>query len=73
MVDRLSQKLCKLLVVKDLQAAAAWDLADSGGMEAVVIVAVTALDENAGVTEALGIHLASYVVQVNTWPKTIDC
>lgn len=66
MVDRLGKQLCKLLVVKDLEATAAWDLAHGGGVEAVVVVAVAALHEDAAVAQALGVHLASYVVQVHT-------
>lgn len=36
-------------------------------MEAMMVITVTALDKNAGVTEALRIHLPSHVVQVNSW------
>ena len=67
MVDRLGQQLGELLVVEDLEAAAAGDLAHGGGVEAVVVVAVAALDEDAGVAEALGVHLSPDVVQVHTW------
>jgi len=66
-VDRLGQKLSELLVVENLEAAPAGDLAHGGRVEAVVVIAVTALDENAGVTEALGVHLPSHVVQVHSW------
>lgn len=67
MVDWLSQKLSKLLVVENLETTSTGDLADSGGMEAVVVITVTALDKNAGVTEALCIYLPSHVVQVYAW------
>lgn len=66
MVDRLSQKLSKLLIIEDLEATATWDLADRGGVEAVVVITVTALDKNAGVTEALCIHLATHIVQMHS-------
>lgn len=66
-VDRLGQKLSKLLVVENLQAASTGDLADSGGVEAVVVITVTALDKNAGVTEALCVHFPSHVVQVHSF------
>ena len=66
-VDRLGQKLSKLLIVENLEATSTGDLADSGGMEAVVIVTVAALDKNACVTEALCINLPSHIVQVHTW------
>lgn len=59
--------MSKLLVVEDLETTSTRDLADSGGMEAMVVITVTALDKNAGVTEALCIYLPSYVVQVNAW------
>lgn len=67
MVDRLSEKLSKFLVVKNLQAAAARDFADSRGVEAMMVVAVPTLDENAGITQTLCIHLSSNIVQVDTW------
>lgn len=50
MIDRLGKQLCKLLVVKDLEAAATGDLAYGSGVEAMVIVAISALYKNAGVT-----------------------
>ena len=64
MVDGLGQELGEQLVVEDLQAAAAGDLAHGGGVEAVLEVAIAALDEDAAVAQALGVHLATHVVQV---------
>lgn len=64
MVNRLGQKLSKLLVVENLEATSTGDLADSGGVEAVMVITVTALDKDAGVTEALCVHLSSHIVQV---------
>lgn len=69
MVDRLSQKLSKLLVVENLEATSTGDFADGGGVEAMVVITVAALDKNAGVAEALSVHLASHVVQVHPWRK----
>ena len=66
MVDRLAEELRELLVVEDLEAAAGRDLADGGGVEVVVVVALTALHEDAAVAETLRKHLASHVVQVHT-------
>lgn len=66
-VDRLGQQLSKLLVVKNLEAAAAGDLADGGGVEAVVVVAVSTLDEDAGVAEALSIDFAPNIIQMHTF------
>ena len=37
--------LCKFLVIEDLERASRRDFTDSGGVEAVVIIAVTRLDE----------------------------
>ena len=71
-VDRLGQKLSKLLIVENLEATSTGDLADSGGVEAVVIITVAALDKNAGVTEALCINLPSHIVQVHTWNTETD-
>lgn len=67
MVNRLSQKLSKLLVVENLQATSTGDLAHSGRVEAVVVITVTTLNKNAGVAEALCIHLPSHIVQVHSW------
>lgn len=66
MVDGLGEQLSKLLVVEDLEAAATGDLADGSGVEAMVIVAIPALHENAGITQALSVHLSSNIIQVNT-------
>lgn len=63
-VDRLGEELSKQLVVEDLEAAAAGDLAHGGGVEAVLKIAVAALDEDAAVAQALGVHLSAHVVQV---------
>lgn len=77
MVDRLRQKLSKLLVVENLKATSTGDLADSGGMEAVMVITVSALHKDAGVTEALCVHLPSHVVQVHSFadvsPGILDC
>jgi len=66
----LAEKLCKLLVVEDLETAAGRDLADGCRMEAVVVVTVAALYKYAAVAEAFREHLASDVVQVNPCQHT---
>lgn len=71
-VHRLGEQLSEQLVVEDLEAAAAGDLADGGWVEAVLIVAVPALHEDAAVTHTLGIDLSPDVVQVHAWEaKTV--
>lgn len=62
MVHGLRQQLSEELVVEDLEAAAAGDLADGGWVEAVLVVAVPALHEDAAVAHTLGVHLAPDVV-----------
>lgn len=64
-VDRLSQKLSKLLIVKNFEAAAAGNLTHRGRMEAVMKVAVPTLYKYAAVTETLGVHLPANIVQMN--------
>jgi len=64
-VDGLGEERGELLVVEDLEAAARRDLADGGGVEAVVVVAVARLDEDGGVTEALGIDFSTDIVEVD--------
>lgn len=66
MVDGLSEQLSKFLIVEDLKAASAGDFADSCGMETMVIVAVSALDEDAGVTQTLCIHFTPNIIQMDT-------
>ena len=66
MVDRLSQKLSKLLIVKNFEAAAAGNLTDSGRMKAMMKVGVPTLNKYAAVTEALCIYLSTNIVQMNT-------
>lgn len=63
---RLSQQLGELLVVENLQAAAAGNLAHSCGMEAVVVITVTTLDEDTAVTQTFGIHLPTNIIQMDT-------
>lgn len=67
MVNGLGEKLSKQLVVKDLEAAAAGNLAHGGGVEAVLEITVATLDKDAAVTQTLCIHFAAHVVQVQTW------
>lgn len=67
MVHTLGQQLCKLLVVEDLEWAARWNLAHGGGVEAMVVVTVTRLDEDGRVREALCIHLSAHIVEVDSW------
>lgn len=63
-VNRLGEELGEQLVVKDLEAAAAGDLTHGGGVEAVLEITVTTLDKDTAVTQALCVHLATYIVQV---------
>lgn len=65
MVHGLGEQLGEELVVEDLEAAAAGDLADRGGVKAVLIVAVPALNKDTAVAHTLGVHLAPDVVQMH--------
>lgn len=67
MVDRLSQKLSKLLVVENLETTSTGDLTNSSGVKAMVVITVPTLDKDTGVTEALCIDFPSYIVQVHSW------
>lgn len=64
LTDGLVEQRCELLIVEDAQTAARRDLADSGWMKAVMVVTVAALDKDAALTEALGKHLTSNIVEV---------
>ena len=68
-VDWLAEQLGELLVVEDLEAASGRDFTDSGRVEVMVIVAVAALHKYAAVTETFGKHLASDIIQVDTWNR----
>jgi len=76
MVDRLSKKSGKLLVIENLEAAAGRNLTHRGGMESMVVVTVSRLHEYSRITEALCIDLASHIIQVNTLsnvaPRVLD-
>ena len=65
MVDRLSEKSGEFLIIENFQAAAWGDLANSSGVEAVVVVTVPGLDKYSGVTQTLGVHFSPHVVQVD--------
>jgi len=71
-VDGLGQQLCKLLVVENLQAAATGNLTHSRGMEAVVVVTVTTLDEDTAITQTFCIHLPAYIIQMDTCEEEGD-
>lgn len=66
MVDGLAEKLRKFLVVEDLEAATRRNLAHSGWVEVVVVVAVAALHENAAVTQALRKYLTPNIIQMHS-------
>lgn len=76
MVDRLSKKSGKLLVIENLEAAAGRNLTHRGGMESMVVVTVSRLHEYSRITEALCIDLASHIIQVNALsnvaPRVLD-
>ena len=63
LVDGLGQQGGELLVVEDLEVAARRDLADGGGVPAVLLVAVRRLHKDRGLGQALGEYLAAHVVQ----------
>ncbi len=67
LVHRLAEQRGKLLVVEDLEVASGWDLADGGGVPAVALVAVGALHKQRAVTQALGKHLPTNVVQAHAF------
>lgn len=64
MVDGLGKKLSEQLVVENLEAAAAGDLAHGGGVKAMLEITVAALDKDAAVTQTFCIHLPAHIVQV---------
>ena len=67
MVDGLAQQGSKLLVVEDLEWTARGNLAHSGRVESMVVVAVTTLDKDAAVAQAFSKYLSTNIVQVHTW------
>lgn len=72
-VDGLGQELGKLLVVEDLEGAAGRDFAHGAGVESVVVVAVAALHEDGRVGQALGVDLATDVIQVHSLSDMTTC
>lgn len=65
-VNRLGQQFSKFLVVENLQATGTGNFTHSCGMEAVVVVTVTTLDEDTAVTQTFCIHLTTNVIQMDT-------
>lgn len=63
LVDRLGEQGSKLLVVEDLQVTSWRNLADCGGVPAIALVTVGALDKDGAVAETLSKHFSSNVVQ----------
>ena len=72
-VNRLCQQLGELLVIKYLEAARWRDLAYSGWVEPMGVVAVPALDKYGTFTEAFSKDLAPYVEQVYTFADVPAC
>ena len=68
--DGLSKQMCKVLIVEDAETAARRDLTDGRRMKAVILVAVPTLNENTRVTQALGIHLTTNIVQMQPCNST---
>ena len=62
MIDALRQQLRKLLIIKNLERTAWRYLAHGTGMKSVMVIAISRLDEDRRVGEALGVHLATDVV-----------
>ena len=60
----LKKKNLYYLVVENFEAASWRDLADGGGVEPMVVVAVARLHEDSGITQALRVHLSPNIVQV---------
>lgn len=64
MVNRLGEELGEQLVVKNLEAAAAGDLAHRGGVKAVLEITIAALDEDTAVAQTLCVDFPSDIIQV---------
>jgi len=73
MVHRLGEKCGELLVVENLETATRRDLADRGWVESMVVVTVSRLHKYGRVAEALSIHLATHIVEVNSLPNVPSC
>ena len=53
------------MVVENLEVASWWDLADSGWVPAVALIAIWALYKQRTVTEAFGKYFTANVVETN--------
>ena len=69
-VDGLAEEGGELLVVEDLEGAPRGDLAHGRGVEAVMVVAVAALNKDAAVAQAFRKNLSTNVVQMDTCKET---
>lgn len=68
MINALGQQLCKLPVVEDLQRTSGRYLTHGGGVEPVVVITVSTLDEDGGVRQALCVNFSPDVVQMYSFP-----
>lgn len=69
MIDWLGKQLGEELVVEDLEAAAAGDLADGGWVETVLIVTVAALHKNTAVADTFSVNFPTDIVKMNTFKE----
>lgn len=65
MIDRLRKQLRELLIVKDFQGAPRRYLANSARMKAVMMIAVSRLNEDRRVREAFSVDLTTDIIQMN--------
>jgi hypothetical protein len=62
MVDRLRKELGEFLIIEDLKRTAGRNLANSRGVETVVVVTIARLNENGRIGKTFGVHFTSDVV-----------
>ena len=61
LIHTLGKELSKILIVENLQRATGRYFADGGGMKMMSEVAISTLDEESSITEALSKHFPSHI------------
>ena len=61
-IDALTKKSSKFLIIEDLEATSGWNLAHCCRVEAMVIVTISTLNKYRAVAQALGEHFTTNII-----------
>lgn len=73
LINRLSQKSSKFLVVEDLQITSWWNFTHYCSMSAIFLITVGALLKDCTITQALSKNFPTYVIQAHSSSYLSSC